>query len=549
MAEEAELEHYDQRGHNNNRRIHQHNAASAPASNRHHEPDRSFLDEYDNVDEIEAAYSNQALHPIGGGVRAHQRRMHEDDDYDDVDPAPEEEQPPVVDEEYDIPADALDDQPGEDQNDHRAAPHAAAVRAPLEASASNTEETKIARICRKLNGKWEGYSMPSDKEKKYTQWRNCQLEFHPDVPPYDDDESKKASESSLIAITGTGLSIWNDQEVVFELSGTLDIADFSFVMTKTHKNFKKGKKPPTTDYEGTIDFELKLIQGHYEKGKLVLKRLKSTAPKPKVERAKSKEVADELTGSWEGISTRTKDGSVTSWRNVNISFHSGMSNFAGSGVSEWKSDQGVVEQVDFEILGKFLDKEGEEREATITKINFVKSKSRREIEFRVHVNLKQAKIDGTYSHGSLSLRRVGDLKPGVYEAVVDQKSEHPSSEIPSSGSDDRLQSYKLFLEGVILAGVVNEKHEKAIDRTRKTYNITDAEHLEVLKGLGVTAEGWEDMKNTPKKTCIICYDREINCVLLPCGHLALCHICAKSLNKQCPICRVRIQSVTMVYQA
>lgn len=43
-----------------------------------------------------------------------------------------------------------------------------------------------------------------------------------------------------------------------------------------------------------------------------------------------------------------------------------------------------------------------------------------------------------------------------------------------------------------------------------------------------------------KHVCKICWEREIDCVLLECGHMATCLICGKKCN-DCPICR---QSIT-----
>jgi hypothetical protein len=404
------------------------------------------------------------------------------------------------------------DQPGEDDE-----PALSPYKSPVGNDRSQhaaEEETQIARICRKLSGKWEGYSIPEDKKKKNTQWKNCQLEFSPDLPPYDEhDDDKQAPETTTVIITGTGVSIWKDSEILFDLTGSLDTTDFSFTITKVHKGQTK-KLQSSTDYSGSIDFEKKLMQGQYEKGKLVLRRLKSgqsKESKPVLSRKKSKEVAEKLTGNWEGVSTRSDNGSITSWKNVNITFTSGMSQFGGEGISEWKSESGELQQADFELYGKFLVKEGDQRDATIVKVNYFQSK-RKEIEFHVHVNVKIAQIEGTYKNGSLSLRRIGDLLEAKKEEEVQPP---PAVDTPdASGKQDRVQGYKLFLEAVVLSGVITEKHEKAIEKTRKTYNITDEEHTEVLNSLGVTPESWEDMKNTPKKTCIICYDREINCGMI-----------------------------------
>ncbi|XP_053389606.1 baculoviral IAP repeat-containing protein 7-like [Mercenaria mercenaria] len=48
--------------------------------------------------------------------------------------------------------------------------------------------------------------------------------------------------------------------------------------------------------------------------------------------------------------------------------------------------------------------------------------------------------------------------------------------------------------------------------------------------------------------CKICFDKDANIVLLPCGHLASCVECAHALRK-CAICRTVIQGTVRIYQA
>ncbi|KAH3765682.1 E3 ubiquitin-protein ligase RNF34 [Pelomyxa schiedti] len=49
-------------------------------------------------------------------------------------------------------------------------------------------------------------------------------------------------------------------------------------------------------------------------------------------------------------------------------------------------------------------------------------------------------------------------------------------------------------------------------------------------------------------SCKICLDRPVNVVLLRCGHLCVCSVCAAVL-RDCPICRQRIQEVVKVFRA
>jgi len=49
-----------------------------------------------------------------------------------------------------------------------------------------------------------------------------------------------------------------------------------------------------------------------------------------------------------------------------------------------------------------------------------------------------------------------------------------------------------------------------------------------------------------KDQCIVCMERRIDCVLLECGHLAVCFVCGKHLT-ECPICRNKIERVVHTF--
>eukprot|EP00929_Paragymnodinium_shiwhaense_P024487 TRINITY_DN15042_c1_g1_i1.p1 TRINITY_DN15042_c1_g1~~TRINITY_DN15042_c1_g1_i1.p1 ORF type:complete len:458 (+),score=14.80 TRINITY_DN15042_c1_g1_i1:80-1453(+) len=67
-------------------------------------------------------------------------------------------------------------------------------------------------------------------------------------------------------------------------------------------------------------------------------------------------------------------------------------------------------------------------------------------------------------------------------------------------------------------------------------------------------EGWSDSAPQgvgassgqvfEESECVVCYDRAISTCLRPCGHVALCEICASRLHpRKCPLCRQNIASV------
>jgi len=49
------------------------------------------------------------------------------------------------------------------------------------------------------------------------------------------------------------------------------------------------------------------------------------------------------------------------------------------------------------------------------------------------------------------------------------------------------------------------------------------------------------------KLCKVCMAKEINTVLVPCGHRVLCENCSKVINKQCPICNQAIREVVKTF--
>ena len=49
------------------------------------------------------------------------------------------------------------------------------------------------------------------------------------------------------------------------------------------------------------------------------------------------------------------------------------------------------------------------------------------------------------------------------------------------------------------------------------------------------------------RECSICMQQEADSVLVPCGHLCVCHCCASRLQGWCPICRANTSQVLRVY--
>lgn len=54
-----------------------------------------------------------------------------------------------------------------------------------------------------------------------------------------------------------------------------------------------------------------------------------------------------------------------------------------------------------------------------------------------------------------------------------------------------------------------------------------------------------------KEACIVCFEHDVNAVLIPCGHLGLCMRCAEQIvaaSGVCPVCRAPVASVVQVFR-
>eukprot|EP00301_Raphidiophrys_heterophryoidea_P026714 c9286_g1_i2.p1 GENE.c9286_g1_i2~~c9286_g1_i2.p1 ORF type:complete len:538 (-),score=62.36 c9286_g1_i2:208-1821(-) len=47
--------------------------------------------------------------------------------------------------------------------------------------------------------------------------------------------------------------------------------------------------------------------------------------------------------------------------------------------------------------------------------------------------------------------------------------------------------------------------------------------------------------------CIVCFERPIDCVLVPCGHSCVCVACSSVLNHDCPVCRNEFRQAVKIY--
>jgi len=55
-------------------------------------------------------------------------------------------------------------------------------------------------------------------------------------------------------------------------------------------------------------------------------------------------------------------------------------------------------------------------------------------------------------------------------------------------------------------------------------------------------------ESSERDTCIVCFNAKIDCVILPCGHLAICMSCCSELDI-CPLCRGTIRYAQKIFRA
>jgi hypothetical protein len=69
--------------------------------------------------------------------------------------------------------------------------------------------------------------------------------------------------------------------------------------------------------------------------------------------------------------------------------------------------------------------------------------------------------------------------------------------------------------------------------------------LEEIECLKAQAEPPQPV--TDDNHCRVCYSQAINCVLVKCGHMCVCHDCSRQLET-CPFCRLPIEQVVRIFR-
>lgn len=91
------------------------------------------------------------------------------------------------------------------------------------------------------------------------------------------------------------------------------------------------------------------------------------------------------------------------------------------------------------------------------------------------------------------------------------------------------------------------KESEKSEESSESSKIPDKGHMIKIKNKkDIDPVELENEKLKDQKLCKICMDKELAITFLPCGHLATCEECSKSLE-ECPICRKPITQTVKVY--
>lgn len=93
--------------------------------------------------------------------------------------------------------------------------------------------------------------------------------------------------------------------------------------------------------------------------------------------------------------------------------------------------------------------------------------------------------------------------------------------------------------------VMDDQHSSALALCSKNF----VEGQVLLRSALEAQSGDADRPKLPVdvRECAVCMQQEADIVLMPCGHLCVCHRCAPRLQGLCPICRANTSQVVRVY--
>jgi len=209
-----------------------------------------------------------------------------------------------------------------------------------------------------------------------------------------------------------------------------------------------------------------------------------------------------------------------------------------------------------------IDLQDEQNRKLFEKIlNFQKDKSKNEMNFdrtlssyhRRQVHIMAEKIGLEHLSSGPETNRIITIKKKLI------KPEAVTTTTTTSSVDDKL------VNGIVNMGFPKAIAEHCLKQLRDNKALANEETLldavlrhqlkantTVLTGVvtTTTVASVEQEKEKEKELneCKVCFENEIDCLLLPCSHLAICSDCAGELKK-CPICNSAISKSQKIYRA
>mmetsp|Transcript_98479 Transcript_98479/g.195334 ORF Transcript_98479/g.195334 Transcript_98479/m.195334 type:complete len:245 (-) Transcript_98479:64-798(-) len=107
-------------------------------------------------------------------------------------------------------------------------------------------------------------------------------------------------------------------------------------------------------------------------------------------------------------------------------------------------------------------------------------------------------------------------------------------------SPTRLSATQEVINTLDLPGLAALRAELVASHTATLEKIDDR-RIALLAQQSTAHEGPEHGR------CVACWSRACNQVLLPCRHLCLCNICARSCRSTCPICRSTVSDMLEIF--
>jgi hypothetical protein len=152
------------------------------------------------------------------------------------------------------------------------------------------------------------------------------------------------------------------------------------------------------------------------------------------------------------------------------------------------------------------------------------------------------------SNSMLPSRTPVPALPPVYTLLPRSAMEELQTERTDS-RDLRVSSYCLFLSGLLVSDRLSAQQQQALTAYRTNTDITEQEHQASLRLLNLTPKEFEKkLRTRSDDLCKVCFERPIDCVILPCGHLTTCAKCSGKLER-CPVCRQGIVETKRVFRS